>query len=162
MAPKISFFFIEGVGITMVEIDYTFKVPKHNTLKLGKIFDLDTISTDTYKIILLSSVTGLVLNNLDKFDASMEAFESNPANYERTTVGLQLTETTNGYRIEVAGATATIPIVDATIAGILIIKESTGDILCADLNPVLTNQTSDMTLLFKSALWEIGEQVCTG
>lgn len=145
----------------MVEMDFTFLVPKHNTLKLGKIFDLEALATDTYQLRILSSVTGLVLNNLDKFDTAMEAHESNPANYSRTTVGLQLIETEKGYQIGVSGNTATIPIVDATIAGLVIIKEDTKDILCADLTPTVTNQTEDLTLLFKSALWEIGENVCT-
>lgn len=151
-----------------MSLEFLFDVPKHNTLKLGKILDLETLDTDTYKAILLSTVSGLVLNDLDIFDASMQAHEVNTANYERTTVGLQLTETTKGYQVAVIGSTLTIPISNATVQGVLIIKESTGDILaaCLDVTPTIDTSelelTEDLTILFKAPIWEIGQQVCTG
>lgn len=107
--------------------------PKNVFLKQGKIFDLDTIDTDQYQLILLSSTTNLTLDGLDKFDASLASYESDPANYTKPTVALQLNETTDGYQINVVGNSITVNLVSATVQGALLVKTSTMDILGAAL-----------------------------
>lgn len=148
-------------------LEFKFEIPKHNELKQGKIFDLEAFATTNYQLILLSNISGLTINSLDTFDATLQAHEVNTANYERTTVPLQLTETVNGYQVNVVGGMVSVPISDATIAGALIIREDTGDILAGCLNVVPTGGSSELHLTtevaiqFRAALWEKGEQICT-
>lgn len=141
-------------------LEFKVETPVPNILKLGKAFDLETMPTDQYQIILLSNTTGLTLENLDKFDTEMEARESDPANYTRTNIGLQVTRILKGYQIDVVGNNALIPVTTATIAGILIINEDTNDILCADLSFDTITINSDLNLLFSTPIWVIGKQVC--
>jgi hypothetical protein len=137
--------------------EYQFDVPKHNILKLGKEFDLDTLSTDNYQIIILSNVTGLTVDDLDLFDTALQAHESNPLNYDRTNVTLQLNESATGYEISVSGSSVTIPISSATISGFLIINEDTTDVLSACLDTSTISLTDDYTIVFGSPIWTIGE-----
>lgn len=136
---------------------YYFRGMKHNILKLGKVFDLDTLSTDTYQIVLLENVAGLDINDLDVFDSTMEYRESD--NYTRTTVPLELTATATGYLISVPGSSIQIPIETggsgADIQGMLIIKEDTGDILSACLDASALTVTSELTIVFQTALCEM-------
>ncbi|PKL68945.1 MAG: hypothetical protein CVV28_02190 [Methanobacteriales archaeon HGW-Methanobacteriales-1] len=148
-------------------LEFRFEVPKHNELKQGKVFDLEAFATTNYQLVLLSNIAGLSINSLDKFDSSMQAYEVNPANYERANVPLQLTESVNGYQVNVVGGIVSVPISDATIAGALIIKQDTGDILAGCLSVVPTGGSSELHLTteiaiqFRAALWEKGEQICT-
>lgn len=134
-------------------LDYDFNGPKRNILKLGKAFDLETIALDDYQMIILATTSGLVLNDLDKFDASMAAYESNPATYTRPNVPLQVTETITGYQIDIAGNNVTIPIEEATIQGLLIINAETLDILAADLYSDPITIVSDLNITYTKPLW---------
>ena len=113
--------------------NFNLKAPKNVFLKLGKIFDLATINIDAYQLVLLSSTSGLVLDNLDKFDSSLSAYESDPTKYTKSVVPLQLNETSTGYQINIVGNSITVDLTNATIQGLLLIKSDTKDILAADL-----------------------------
>lgn len=142
--------------------EQVFQVPKGNILKLGKDFDLATVATDTYKVILLASITGLSINTLTTFTGDITNLECDPvSDYTPTSIGLEVNETTTGYQISVTGASVTIPIVGATVNGILIIEDTSKSILCASLEGDNLGLTDDLTLVFTSALWNIGEQVCS-
>lgn len=143
------------------EVEFQLRVPKKAIKKLGKVIDLDSINLDTYQLRLLSSTTGLTLDNLDTFDSTLVALECNPSYYTRTTVPLQLTEITTGYQIEVSGASVVVPISSATIQGIVLIKLDTLDIVAAALNTESITLASDYTFLFETPIWVIGQAVCT-
>lgn len=139
-----------------------FKIPKPNILKLGKDFDLATLATDTYKVILLADITGLVIDDLTTFTGDITNKECDPVlDYTPTAIDLELNETTTGYQINVTGASVTVPIIGATINGILIIEDTSKSILCASLEGDNLGLSDDLTLVFTSALWDIGEQVCS-
>ena len=141
-----------------------FKVPKKNIKKLGKVFDLDNINGNTYKVKLLSDVTGLTVNSLDKFSAISHK-QVNPDYYIAPTVSLEVSELVDGYQISVAGSSITVDITQKipNIAGILIVNDTTDDILCADIESApIGNVDNYLTIIFSGALWKIGETVCTG
>lgn len=113
----------------MTQININFKIPKKFILKLDTIFNLNTLGTDTYKLIVLNDTTGLVLTDLDVVNSTILTKES--SNYTRPTVELNLTESDGGYNIE-------SEIIEVTSSGLvsckafIIYKDNTAkDILCA-------------------------------
>jgi len=139
----------------MTMFDWKIKAPKHNIKKLGKIFDLDTLNTDTYLVILLASTSTLTMEAMDKFDETLEAYESDPELYTRTPVPLQLNETPTGYQINIAGNSVVIPLEEATVEGVLIVKEDTMDILAAALNLSGITINQDLTITQTKPVWNM-------
>lgn len=143
----------------MVDFNFNFGRPKRNILKLGKVFDLSNIATDEYEMIILASIDGLTIDDLDNF-STLTSKESDPSQYTKPNVPLQLNETTTGYQINVSGNSIAIPISNATVAGLLIVKSDTGDILAADFEETPIIMTKELTVTFQEALWEISlEQI---
>lgn len=116
--------------------DIIFKIPKQNIKKLNTVFNLDAMPTDEYKLVLLKDVAGLSMSSLDKYDTNMLHRESSDYNIIpiRPDVQLEVSETVNGFIIRPNPVTAEIPNdISLEVAGLLIIKDSTKDILAAFL-----------------------------
>lgn len=136
----------------MAQMNISFTVPKHNILKLGKIFDLDTIETDEYELVVLSDITGLNKNNLDTVDSNIANKEA--SNYTRVLIEMTLEETVKGYAI---GTNAIEVMVNdiTTVKGLLMVKRSSQDILACCLNMTSVVVDESFTVSSQSKLMPI-------
>jgi len=144
----------------MVQFNVNFEVPKHNLKKLNKVFDLDTLGTDEYEVMILSNIAGLNKDNLDKVDSNILSKEAN--NYERPLIQLSLTNLASGYQIE--GNVFTVYIdnnVSIPVVGMLIVKKDTNDILACCLTMNQISLIDEFSLSPQAPLWVIGDMVCT-
>lgn len=110
----------------MAQMNITFEVMKHNILKLGKVFDLDTIETDDYELVILTESNGLNKDNLDKVDDIILGKEA--SNYARPLVEMIFDEVNKGYEVS-TGAVEVIVNDITTVGGLLLVKKSSQDIL---------------------------------
>lgn len=115
----------------MAQFNIQFKIPKHNIKKLGKVFDLDTIGTDNYELVVLKDSEGLNPNQLDTVDSTILNKEAD--NYTRPNVEMNISETNEGYDI----TTGTINVEAEgviSVGALLIVKHSSQDILACYLS----------------------------
>ncbi len=116
----------------MTQININFKIPKKFIKKINSIFNLDTLNSDTYKLIVLENTDSLILNDLDVINSTILAKES--SNYTKPTVELELTESNFGYDIESEIIEVTANGV-VSCKGFIIYKDNIAkDILCAWFN----------------------------
>ena len=114
----------------MAQMIIDFEVPEHNILKLGKVFDLDTIDTDQYELIVLTDISGLNKDLLNIVDSTITSKEA--TTYTRPLVELTLVHD-DGYKV--TASAIEIILNDVTnIKGLLIVKKSSQDILASCLS----------------------------
>lgn len=145
----------------MAQFDINFEIPKKCIKKLNTVYNLDTITNDEYELIILSDVSTLIKDNLDKATDS-NIISKEATGYERPLVPMTLTELVAGYQI--GTNIINIDIDDGSsvhINGFLIVKRNTQDILasCLSMNSITLDDSFNITP--ESSLWVIGERVCT-
>ena len=143
----------------MVQIDVNFEIPKTVIKKLNIVFNLDTITTDEYELVVLADVSGLIKDNLNKFDSTLTSKES--TNYSRPSVQMTISESVTGYNIGYTSINVAVAGGVCKVGGFLIIKKSSKDILaaCLTLNSVNLNET--FNIFPETSLYVFGEKVCT-
>lgn len=124
----------------MAQMNISFAVSKHNILKLGKIFDLDTIENDEYELVVLSDISGLNKDNLDTVDSNIANKEA--SNYTRALIEMTLEETDKGYAISTNAFEVMVNDI-TTVKGLLMVKRSSQDILacCLTMASVVVDES---------------------
>lgn len=138
----------------MAQFNINFEVLKHNILKLGKIFDLDSIKTDEYELVILTNSDGLVKDQLDTVDSNILSKEA--SNYTRPLIEMILEETDDGYEIKTGVIDVEVQNT-VTIKGLLMVKKSSQDILACCLNMDTINISDSFSISPQDNLWVLGE-----
>lgn len=115
----------------MVQVNINFNTPYKVLKKINSIFNLDTLHTDEYELICINNISDLDGNSLDIFDSSLVNKES--INYTRPSVNLTVQDTYNGYLINSSEIEVLVS-GTSSIAGLIIVKKSTQDILAYSFN----------------------------
>lgn len=136
----------------MAQFNTEFKIPKHNIKKLGKVFDLDTIESDNYELIVLKNSEGLIVNQLSTVNSAILSKEAD--NYTRANVEMSISENSKGYDItpEIINVEATGIV---TIAALLIVKKSSQDIFACYVSNKSMNIVGSFNLSSQDVFMEL-------